>query len=186
MNKLTIPSILAATVLIAGIFAFMPVEKASTVHVTIGDKIDTLGTELSDAVDVINELDEVSSFRTEMVTDMDHHPGDKYTLDCSEPYTVLGIITNSMITSPETITGMFTATVGDDSNILDQDAVAITEGRQILIDKNIVVLADEDIVLTNEDVTEDSNADLIVGISLLTSIDATCTLMHTAAPTNGN
>ena len=42
MNKLTIPSILAATVLIAGIFAFMPVEKASTVHVTIGDKIDDL------------------------------------------------------------------------------------------------------------------------------------------------
>ena len=36
MNKLTIPSILAATVLIAGIFAFMPVEKASTVHTGIG------------------------------------------------------------------------------------------------------------------------------------------------------
>ena len=35
MNRLTIPSILAATVLVAGIFAFMPIEKASTVHTTI-------------------------------------------------------------------------------------------------------------------------------------------------------
>jgi len=35
MNKLTIPTILAATVMVAGIFAFMPVEQASTVHTTI-------------------------------------------------------------------------------------------------------------------------------------------------------
>ena len=39
MNKLTIPSILAATVLIAGIFAFMPVEKASTVHTGLEAKM---------------------------------------------------------------------------------------------------------------------------------------------------
>jgi len=35
MNKLTIPAILAATVMVAGIFAFMPVEQASTVHTTV-------------------------------------------------------------------------------------------------------------------------------------------------------
>ena len=35
MNKLTIPAILAATVMVAGIFAFMPVEQASTVHTTL-------------------------------------------------------------------------------------------------------------------------------------------------------
>ncbi len=35
MNKLVIPSILTATLLIASIFAFMPVYKASTVHTTI-------------------------------------------------------------------------------------------------------------------------------------------------------
>ena len=34
MNKLTIPTILVATVMVAGIFAFMPVEQASTVHTT--------------------------------------------------------------------------------------------------------------------------------------------------------
>jgi len=35
MNKLVISAVVAATVLIAGIFAFMPVEKASTVHLSI-------------------------------------------------------------------------------------------------------------------------------------------------------
>ena len=36
MNKFTIPAILVVTVLVAGVFAFMPVEKASTVHTTLG------------------------------------------------------------------------------------------------------------------------------------------------------
>jgi len=35
MNKIAIPVILAATVMVAGIFAFMPVEQATTVHTTI-------------------------------------------------------------------------------------------------------------------------------------------------------
>jgi len=35
MKKLAIPAILVATVMVAGIFAFTPVEKASTVHDTI-------------------------------------------------------------------------------------------------------------------------------------------------------
>ena len=36
MNKLMIPTILVATVMVAGIFAFMPVQQASTVHTTLG------------------------------------------------------------------------------------------------------------------------------------------------------
>lgn len=35
MKKIVIPAILTATVLIAGMFAFMPIEKASTVHTTV-------------------------------------------------------------------------------------------------------------------------------------------------------
>ena len=42
MNKLVIPSILAATVLIAGIFAFMPVERASTVHTGLEAKMEAV------------------------------------------------------------------------------------------------------------------------------------------------
>lgn len=40
MNKVLVPSILVIIVLVAGIFAFIPVEKASTVHTTIGGNID--------------------------------------------------------------------------------------------------------------------------------------------------
>ena len=45
MNKLAIPAILAATVLVAGIFAFMPVQQASTVHLTLatGDNTSLAG-----------------------------------------------------------------------------------------------------------------------------------------------
>jgi len=46
MNKLTIPTILVATVMVAGMFAFIPVEKATTVHTTIsavGFAADSLG-----------------------------------------------------------------------------------------------------------------------------------------------
>ena len=42
MNKYTIPTILTVTVLLAGMFTFMPVEKASTVHTTIIDSLDGL------------------------------------------------------------------------------------------------------------------------------------------------
>ena len=35
-NKFVIPAILAATVLIAGVFAFMPVQEATTVHTQLG------------------------------------------------------------------------------------------------------------------------------------------------------
>lgn len=41
MNKLIVPSILAVTMLVAGMFAFMPVEKASTVHTTITSQLCT-------------------------------------------------------------------------------------------------------------------------------------------------
>jgi len=48
MNKLMIPVILVATVMVAGAFAFMPVEQATTVHTTI------LGTNV--AIDVVDEV----------------------------------------------------------------------------------------------------------------------------------
>jgi hypothetical protein len=41
LNKFLIPAVLVATVVIAGIFAFMPVEKASTVHGTIDANVDS-------------------------------------------------------------------------------------------------------------------------------------------------
>ena len=67
MNKLIIPAILAATVMVAGIFAFMPVERASTVHTTIIAEVQS-STVLSDnsitaaklAADAITEINDGS------------------------------------------------------------------------------------------------------------------------------
>ena len=39
MNKLAIPAILTATIMVAGMFAFMPVEQASTVHTTSSGRL---------------------------------------------------------------------------------------------------------------------------------------------------
>ena len=102
MNKLTIPSILAATVLIAGIFAFMPVEKASTVHVTIGEKIDTIGTEVADMKTAVETMQtEVESIksgvwapyeRTFMLTDEAMADGDDYDFVCPDTgYRLMGV-----------------------------------------------------------------------------------------------
>ena len=40
MNKIVIPVILVSITLVAGIFALMPIEKASTVHTTISANVD--------------------------------------------------------------------------------------------------------------------------------------------------
>ena len=85
MNKLAIPGILAATVLIAGIFAFMPVEKASTVHLGLGDKMDDLQTDVSDIktnVDLIKT--NAKYFRAEVLTDEDPGVADTYMLTCDK------------------------------------------------------------------------------------------------------
>ena len=54
MNKLAIPAILAATVLVAGIFAFSPVEQASTVHLTISSDISGAPTTVTDTVTTLD------------------------------------------------------------------------------------------------------------------------------------
>ena len=52
MNKIVIPAILAATVLVAGMFALMPVQKASTVHTAITAAVSDLdGDGVPNAVD---------------------------------------------------------------------------------------------------------------------------------------
>ena len=50
MKKIVIPAILAGIVLVAGIFALMPVEKATTVHTTIQTTTGTEVTKVKDGV----------------------------------------------------------------------------------------------------------------------------------------
>ena len=54
MNKLAIPAILVSIVMIAGIFAFVPVQQATTVHQQIIDAINGGNTDL--ATELINSL----------------------------------------------------------------------------------------------------------------------------------
>jgi len=43
MNKIAIPALLVATIMVAGAFAFMPVQQASTVHDSITDAVNGVG-----------------------------------------------------------------------------------------------------------------------------------------------
>ena len=63
MNKLTIPAILVATVMVAGAFAFMPVQQASTVH--------TSGTITVSSATIALVADEMLEIREISVTDVD-------------------------------------------------------------------------------------------------------------------
>ena len=189
MNKLTIPSILAATVLIAGIFAFMPVEKASTVHTGLGDKL----TAIQDDVDKLTAIqDDVTfiktnsaQYRTEWLTDDDPNAIDVYTLSCDKNYTVLGI---NVGMATDVADNGFTVTVdGVTVTLRDVERDLIGASRHILIQENIVALASEDVVLTSEGDNVPEGAETSVGISLLTSIDTMCSLLETTPDTtNGN
>ena len=59
LNKLTMPAILVATVMVAGVFAFMPVQQASTVHTTITGAGGALGTPGN--VDISTDLDDAQN-----------------------------------------------------------------------------------------------------------------------------
>ena len=62
MNKFAIPTILLATVMVAGIFAFAPVEQASTVHdsgtiITAGGAVLDAAEDLTDRIVEVNDDD---------------------------------------------------------------------------------------------------------------------------------
>lgn len=73
MNKLVIPAILAATVLVAGMFAFMPVERATTVHTAIlagirdVNTVDLNGLPVNSAIVLYDGLGNNKSVKAEIV-----------------------------------------------------------------------------------------------------------------------
>ena len=180
MNKLTIPSILAATVLIAGIFAFMPVEKASTVHTSLGTMIgdvqttaDNIETMTSNIETTITE--KASALRILELTDNTQEVNDEYTLDCTTDYTIIGIATN-MTGVTETEADLITVN-GEDVAV--DFSSATTDGRSILDTGNIVALADEDLVITVEDANPDADTVTVIRVSVLATNAGMCTLLET-------
>ena len=180
MNKLVIPSILAATVLIAGIFAFMPVEKASTVHTGLGTMIgdvqttaDNIETMTSNIETTITE--KASALRILELTDNTQEVNDEYTLDCTTDYTIIGIATN-MTGVTETEADLITVN-GEDVAV--DFSGATTDGRSILDTGNIVALADEDLVITVEDANPDADTVTVIRVSVLATNAGMCTLLET-------
>ena len=51
LNNKLIPILLIAIVMVAGAFAFAPVDRASTIHTTVSDDLDDLGDVLCSIVD---------------------------------------------------------------------------------------------------------------------------------------
>ena len=56
MNKIVIPAILVVTVLVAGIFAFMPIDKATTVHTTLQSASDATTQTTTITDDIADEV----------------------------------------------------------------------------------------------------------------------------------
>lgn len=73
MTKYIIPSILTSLILVAGIFAFMPIEEVSTVHTTIQ----------STSVKIVEIATTAANF--DLTTD------DELAITSDQPFTVLGI-----------------------------------------------------------------------------------------------
>ena len=184
MNKLTIPSILAATVLIAGIFAFMPVEKASTVHVTIGEKIDTIGTEVADMKTAVETMQtDVGDIKTGIwtpinrtltLTDDAADQSDVYTLTCpSTGYRLMGINAAVMGTTGATFT-LSQVGNGFTGEIIVSDAGDDDD----LTGDSIGMVTNEDLVITvGGDVT--TGDDAVVKVTIQAPLTAVCSLTET-------
>jgi len=88
LNKLVIPAILVATVMVAGMFAFVPVQQASTVHDNV---ITTLqgdgGLDLDDIQSGTMVLQKVSAD----ADGLDLDDGDDIRVDCNVPFTIVGL-----------------------------------------------------------------------------------------------
>jgi len=153
MNKIIIPSILVATILVAGIFAFMPIEQASSVHTTIqGTQQNLVALELTDA---------------------DQDAGDLYTIDCTTDYIVLGIAVNVVGTQTTDANDLTVSAGGEDVGVAFDFA---TVPGQELIGTAIAALAADNVVLTAGTETDTNDEITVVKVAVLTSNDGTCTL----------
>jgi len=98
MNKFAIPTILVATVMVAGMFAFMPVEQASTVHGTISGGTSTGETTANTNIETTQtQISEV--VRGSQVTLTGSGSDDTVTIFTAAQMPGAGIITITTVTS---------------------------------------------------------------------------------------
>jgi len=153
MNKLTIPVILVATVMVAGIFAFMPVQQASTVHTTIQATQQNL---------VVLEL-----------TDPDQDAADTYTINCTTDYVVLGIVVHVAGTQTTDANDLQLSAGGENIGAV---VIFVSGVAQELTGTGIAAVAADNVVLTAGAETDTNDEVTVVKAAVLTSNDGTCTL----------
>jgi len=135
MNKLAIPTLLVATIMVAGAFAFMPVEQASTVHTTAA------------AYDVKI---------AESVADTDTETGETFTLTCTADYQLVGLTVDMGAgTYAGGATDSFGVTIGGD-DIVNVAAAFMVLGANTLIDNAEAGIAAETVIIT---ATSDNTGD---------------------------
>jgi hypothetical protein len=151
MKKIVIPTILAATILVAGMFAMMPVQKAATVHSAIGSSIATL--ELSDA---------------------DNTTGDVYTVDCTTDFVVSGAYINVAGAVGGGGDEVITVAAGELARTFTNPPLGGSE----LLGGDLAVLAAEDVDITFTDTTN-SVTTVDVQVAVRTNGAGACTLTET-------
>ena len=161
MNKLTIPAILVATVMVAGAFAFMPVEQASTVHTTTA-----LG-----SVEVLE------------LTDAAPAAADTYTVACDGDAVVLGITLLAAAEGADAGDEDITITAGGEAVAAIDDVDAgqnrVQQALDVAVDITAIGLdGGDDLVFTLAG-TFAGDEDPTIKISLIRAGSTTCTFTET-------
>ena len=158
MNKYAIPTILVATVLVAGIFEFMPIQQASTVHTT-----------LQNSQTVLDFLE---------LTDTTIVAADVYTLNCNGEMVVVGIdavAIGTILTDEE----FGAVAIGGENHVEAQADGALAGGsNEVLTNGPVGGPADEDLTFgpTAGTYTGDT---LVMKASVLHASSTTCTFTET-------
>jgi len=157
LNKVVIPAILTVVVLIAGVFAFMPIDEAATVHTTI----------TSDLAAKVFELGAISAGSL--------GAGEVFTIDCTAAYRVVGL--NFDFTAAGTFVGdSLAVAVGGD--MLHNGTSLAVGGIDALHGTSIASTAGDDVTIEITLGTDNGNEGIDnARASIVTS--GTCTFVDT-------
>ena len=173
MNKIAIPAILVATVMVAGMFAFAPVEQASTVHTTVSS--------------------DIIVFTETLTLDAANTDNDTLDLTCNQPFAVLAILFPDGADTADSLFGIdgvnisldgtaaTTAAVLLGANIPD-DGVSSEEVLSTLVtDIVLAAPADGEVQLVLLD-TNNNAKGLVIDIAVVfqTAASATCDVSQTS------
>ena len=144
MNKIAIPALLVATVMVAGAFAFLPVEQASTVHTTAAGQ----------------------GINSEELTDATPANGDTYGVTCTTDYTLLSVVIHADAGATDTGDERMTLIVGGENIVAATDTYTVDTAVFLLTDPISGQAADE-IVITNSAGVFEGDEDPVIKVAIL-------------------